>query len=414
MLRFPKKTVRDIPLDGGVVLLRADYNVPINASGQIDDDYRLRMSLPTLNYLLGRDCKIVVIAHLGRPEGRINAKYSLEIVAKKLSELLGNEVEFVDSCIGDRVIQEVKKLKEIKDKNKKILLLENLRFHKEEEENDKDFAKKLARDSGADYFVQDGFGVVHRAHASTSAITNYLPSVAGLLVEKEWLNIEGAINDPAKPLVAVLGGAKISDKIGMIERFIDKSDQIIIGGAMANIFLKYHGYEVGTSLVESGLDDEIKRIYKLAEDKVGLENVDNFIILPVDVVIGNLDEDGNIKRQVVDLNNVKKSDKILDLGDKSIIKICNILIKSRTVIWNGTLGYAEIPRYALSSMAVANTLAKHPEITSVIGGGDTADFVLKWDNKKGDSFTNVSTGGGASLELMSGLPMPGIDSLMDV
>ena len=387
--------------------MRADYNVPLDQNGEIDNDFRLTQSLPPLRYRLRHDCAIVICSHLGRPKGEVNEKYSLEPIAKRLAELLGQNVEFVPQCIGDLVHQKTKKLHK-----GQIMLLENLRFHKEEEENGEAFAKKLAKDSNSRYFVQDGFGVVHRAHASTEAITHYLPSVAGLLIKNEYEHILGAMHNPKEPLVAVLGGAKIRDKIGVIEQFIHIADTIIIGGAMANTFLKYRGYNVGSSIVEDGLDVTLRRIYDAAVAKVGVENLEKFMLLPTDVAVAN-SIDVNAERVTERVEEVQKEQYIIDLGERSIATAVEVSKSAGTVIWNGTLGYAEFSQFAHGSARLAMALAQNPQITSVIGGGDTADFVLNWDAQNGKSFTHVSTGGGASLELMAGKKLPGVEALLN-
>lgn len=404
---FFKRTVRDVPLTGKTVLVRADYNVPLTSSGDIDDDFRIQTSLPTLRYLIDRGCKVVICAHLGRPDGTVDDRFTLEPVAERLSKLLRARVQFVPECVGDAVRQTTKRLH-----SGQVALLENLRFHAGEEANDSQFAKALAEDSGADYFVQDGFGVVHRAHASTSAITQYLPSVAGLLLEKEWTNIRSAMDAPKPPFVAVLGGAKISDKIGVIEKFIALADTIIIGGAMANTFLKYRGFSIGKSIHEDGLDSIVKKIYQTAEKKVGADAVDDFIILPTDVAVAKK-IDASERRIVVAAGDVASDEMILDIGPDSIATATSIVSSAHTVIWNGTLGYSELLHFSHGSARMALTLAAHPEITSIIGGGDTADFILGWDAAHGGSFTHVSTGGGASLDLMAGATMPGVESLLD-
>jgi phosphoglycerate kinase len=404
-MKFPKKTIRDVPIGGKTVLVRADYNVPLNDAGEIDDDYRIRQSIPTLQYLLEQDCKIVVCAHLGRPDGRVVAKYSLAPVAERLSELLDQTVTFAPASIGDRVTQTVKRMPK-----GHIVLLENLRFHAGEEADDEMFAKALAENSQAEYFVQDGFGVVHRAHASTSAITKFLPSVAGLLLEREYIAITGAMHHPKKPLVAILGGAKISDKIKVIERFIDIADTILIGGAMANTFLKYKGLPIGASVHEDGLDDIMQSIYQKAAKKSG-DTVDDFIVLPTDVAVASK-IDVSERRTVVGVADVRSDELILDIGPATIEAYVSHLSGAATVIWNGTLGYAELDQFAVGSARTALALATQPHTTSIIGGGDTADFVLSWDAQSGGSFSHVSTGGGASLELMAGDPMPGIEALL--
>ncbi len=407
MLHFYKKTIKDIPLEHRRILLRADYNVPLTEDGEIDNDFRIVQSLPTLRYLLRHDCTIVICSHLGRPKGEVDERYSLEKVAKKLSELVGQEVLFVSDCVGDMVHQKTRRLQK-----GQIMLLENLRFHPGEEKNDEAFAKQLASDSNARYFVQDGFGVVHRAHASTEAVTYFLPSVAGLLIKREYEHILGVMHNPKEPLVAVLGGAKIGDKIGIIERFIHIADTIVVGGAMANTFLKYRGYDVGKSVVEDGLDSILKRIYDAAVAKVGVEKLEQFLQLPTDVAVAHQISAG-AQRETKKIEQVASDDFILDLGEASIAQTVDYVEKAATVVWNGTLGYAEFSQFAHGSARVAMTLAQNPDIISVIGGGDTADFVLEWDAQNGKSFTHVSTGGGASLELMAGKKLPGVEALLN-
>lgn len=405
---FRKRTVRDVPLDKQVVLLRADYNVPLDKETEkIADDYRLKASLPTLKYLLKeRHAALVICSHLGRPDGKVVPVLSLKQVAQRLEELLKCPVKFVPTSIGDKVKVATKKLKP-----GEILLLENLRFHTEEEENDKAFAQSLARDSSARYFVQDGFGVVHRAHASTDAITQFLPSVGGLLLETEYEHILGAMKSPKRPLTAVLGGAKIADKIEVIDAFIKIADRIVIGGAMANTFLQYRGYNVGKSLVEPNEKKTLDRIYDDAIKKVGREKVDQFILLPSDVAVAQEITPKEPRKEVL-IEGVHDQEIILDIGSQSVRKAEATIGHQGTVVWNGTLGYAEYLNFAYSSSRLALHLATNPKITSIIGGGDTADFVLDWDKRKGKSFTHVSTGGGASLELMSGKKLPGVEALL--
>lgn len=403
---FSKKTIRDVPLDGTTVLVRADYNVPL-VDGKIHNDFRIRSSVPTLQALLRRNCTVVIISHLGRPDGKRADTYSLAPVAERLSQLLSHPVQFVPDCIGDIVRTTVKKAPA-----GSVLLLENLRFYPEEEANDDQFARHLVQDSGARYFVQDGFGVVHRAHASTDAVTRHAPSVSGLLLEKEYTTLTNVMEHPARPMVAVLGGAKISDKIQVIERFVSIADTVVVGGAMANNFLKYKKYPVGNSLVESDTDETIARIYTAAEQKVGTDAVDDFLVIPEDVAVGT-EASADTRRANVDRRAVTADERILDIGSATIATIDRIVEKAKTVVWNGTLGFAELPQFAHGSARLALALATHPDITSIVGGGDTADFVLGWDAKNGASFSHVSTGGGASLELMAGKPMPGIMALMD-
>lgn len=404
-MSFFKETIRNVPLDDATVLVRVDYNVPLTDKGEISDDLRIKASLPTLRFLLKRGCKVVLMSHLGRPEGH-EKKYSLEPVAVRLSELLGQAVQFVDDTVGDSVYQAVRRAPK-----KSVTLLENLRFYNEEEADSAAFAKAIVKSTHAKFFVQDGFGVVHRAHASTHALTLFLPSVAGLLLEHEYETITKAMEAPKRPLVAVVGGAKVSDKIGVIERFIEKADKILIGGAMANTFLAYKGLAVGKSKFESDQKDVLDRIYAAARQKVG-NNVDEFIILPTDVAVAD-SIDAHQQRTLRKCTDIQVHDIALDIGDQSIERFVQEIEGAKTVVWNGTLGYAELPAFAHGSARLALALATHPDITSVIGGGDTADFVLKWDGGTGDSFTHVSTGGGASLDLMSGKKLPGVESLLD-
>ena len=403
---FFKQTIRDVPLEGKTVLLRADYNVPLEEDGSIADDFRIRSSLPTIEYLLEARCKVVIISHLGRPEGKREQKFSLAPVAERLSQLVDAPVRFVDDCIGDKARMAVKKAPAVS-----VVLLENLRFYAEEEANNQAFAKQLAKSSNARYFVEDGFGVVHRAHASTAAITMELPSVAGLLLEKEYRTITGAMRQPDRPLVAVLGGAKVSDKIELVEALEPIADKLLIGGAMANTFLAARGTAIGTSKHEADQDAEVAKIYDVARKKAGETGVDDFIELPTDVVVASSPDDEQVR--TVPIGAIAENDMALDIGPQTIDSYTSIIANAATVIWNGTLGYAEKDQFAHGSARVALELATHPDITSIIGGGDTADFVLHWDSRSGDSFTHVSTGGGASLELMAGKKLPGVESLLD-
>jgi 3-phosphoglycerate kinase len=405
-MSFFKETINTVSLSGQTVLLRADYNVPLKKDGTISDDFRIRASLPTIKKLLHDNCKVVIISHLGRPKGR-DETLSLEPIAQRLAELLGEPVRFVDYAIGDRARMAVKRAP-----GRSVIVLENLRFYPGEEANDEQFARELAKTSGARYFVQDGFGVVHRAHASTSAITLQLPSVAGLLIEQEYTTITQVMKTPKRPLVAVLGGAKVSDKIKVIEAFVKVADTIIIAGAMANTFLVYKGYALGKSKFEANEEETIKAIYEAASQKVGAGHVDDFLVLPTDLAVaGALDPSELRRNEAVD--EVAPDDLALDIGDASIERLEAIVDGAETVVWNGTLGITELPNFAHGSARLALTLATHPDITSIVGGGDTAEFVLNWDARRGDSFTHVSTGGGASLDLMAGKKLPGVESLLD-
>ena len=404
-MAFFKQTINTVPLHGETVLLRADYNVPLKSDGTIESDFRIQASLPTVKKLLADGCKVVIISHLGRPEGR-DPKLSLEPVALRLAELLGEPVRFVDETFGDKVKMAVKMAPK-----RSVIVLENLRFDPREEANDEGFARELAKSSGARYFVQDGFGVVHRPHASTAAITLLLPSVSGLLLEREYTVITKAMKNPERPLVAVLGGAKVHDKIAVIKALIDVADRIIISGAMANTFLKYKGFNLGKSKLDDDANEVLDDIYQAASEKVGDDKVDDFLVLPVDLAVAKAVE--NAPRKVVTVGDIAADEMALDVGDKTIEETVADVEKAKTVIWNGTLGMAEFPNFAHGSARLSLALATHPEIESIIGGGDTADFVLNWDSKNGGSFTHVSTGGGASLELMAGDKLPGIESLLD-
>ncbi len=404
-ITFPYKTVRDVDVQGKQILMRVDYNVPLGKDGSIADDFRITASLPTIRYLLKRGARLVLMSHLGRPDGQVKPEFSLESVAANLSHQLDRPVKFVSDCVGD--------VASVATKNMAagdVVLLENLRFHAEEETNDRTFAADLAKSSHASLFVQDGFGVVHRAHASTAAITEFLPSVSGLLLEREYLEIEKAIKDPNRPLTAVLGGAKISDKIPLVKKFVEIADTIVVGGAMASNFLKYLGYNVADSLVEPDVDNVVKDILDAAHSKFGAEFHQRFI-LPIDVAVAE-HGDENEPRLEMPVDAVHGDMKILDIGAKTIDRISLAAVESGTVIWNGTLGVAERANFAHGSARLALALATHPHIVSIIGGGDTADFVRSWDALKGGSFTHVSTGGGASLELMSGDTLPGIAALL--
>ena len=406
-MNFSKQTVRDIDVDRQVVLVRVDYNVPLKKDGSIDDDLRIRASLPTIKYLIERQCKLVLMSHLGRPEGRDQSQ-SLAPVAARLSELLGQSVKFIDDCVGDKVYQTVKHAP-----CGSVILLENLRYYPQEEADDMEFAKNIAKSTGANLFVQDGFGAAHRAHASTHAITQFLPSFAGLLLEKEVTMINRSMELPARPFVAIIGGAKISDKIDLIKRFIDKADKILIGGAMANTFLKFKRYDMGKSLVELGQDEILREIYDLAAAKVGPENVDDFLVLPKDLAVSTSIDDPNQIRREVSVDKIADDEMALDIGTQAIDQFCDIISTAKTIVWNGPMGIAEKEVFSIGSARIALAIAANNEDVSIVGGGDTADFVLKWSGGDESSFTHISTGGGASMELMSGKKLPGVESLLD-
>jgi phosphoglycerate kinase len=407
MIKFHKQTIKDVDVKGKTVLVRADYNVPLDDSGQIADDFRICSSLATLQYLQKQKCKIVIISHLGRPHGK-EMKFSLAPVATRLSELLGEPVVFMNDCIGSEIRQKISD-----QSDSALILLENLRFYDEEKANDSQFASQLAEASTASYFIQDGFGVVHRAHASTEAITHFLPSVAGLLLEKEYSVITGAMQHPEHPLIAVLGGAKVSDKLPLLEALIPIADCVLVGGTMANTFLANQGISVGGSKYEADQSVQISRIIHAIAKKVGAGNESEFLRLPSDVVVAKeVSETADI--QTVNINNIGNQDLALDIGDETVKDFTNKIASARTVIWNGTMGLAEMDHFANGSRGVAKAITSNREIVSVVGGGDTADFVLGWSSQNSKTFSHVSTGGGASLELMSGQMLPGIEALLDV
>jgi 3-phosphoglycerate kinase len=426
---FTKKTIHDIDLQDKRVLLRADYNVPLDARGKITDDYRIQQSLVTVRALLEKGVKLIICSHLGRPDGKPDSKLSLAPVAKRLSDLLDQDVKFVKDCVGPEAEKAVSELQ-----SGQVLLLENLRFHPEEEKNDDGFAAQLAK--LADVFVQDGFGVVHRAHASTEAVTKHLPSVAGLLLEKEVDTITNAMENPARPLVAVIGGAKISDKIDILHRFIDIADVVIVGGAMANTFLDAKGIKVGKSLVETDDLGLARDIMQKAADKS--KNQHFVFYLPQDGVVATA-LDKSVTTRIVDWDahviadvenypknppertrTIDENEMILDIGPFSGAFVAGTLQLANTVVWNGTMGVTETPAlhgpvgpFAHGTELIVEAMLGdwgHKPF-SLVGGGDTVGYVE--GRKLVDSFNHVSTGGGASLELMAGRKLPGVEALMD-
>ena len=386
------KTVRDLNIKKKKVLLGVDYNVPVS-SGIVGDPLRIEASFETIRYLLDHNCSIVLISHLGRPKGKVDPALSLAPVAKKVTEMLGHQVTFVPDCIGPQAQAAAAELQP-----GEIILLENTRFHKEEEANDPQFAQELA--SLGEVFIDDAFANVHRAHASVVGIPAYLPSAAGFLVEKEVTAIVGAYEHPVKPLVAVIGGAKVSTKIEVLDNLIKHANRLVIGGAMANTFLAALGHPIGKSLVEPEFYDEVKRIMKDAE-KEGVE-----VILPEDVIVAKSREHG--PGHVVDIDEVDTTDLIVDLGPKTVSHVLNPFEFHGSVIWNGPLGVTEVPDFAHGSRLLADNIIESGA-KSIIGGGETAAFV----DTEGlhDKFTWVSTGGGASLELMAGGELPGLKVL---
>lgn len=388
-----KKTIRDIDVAGKRVLVRVDFNVPLDKAGQITDDTRIRAALPTIEYLRDKDAKVIVCSHLGRPKGKVAEEFRLTPVAKRLSELLGTTVQKTDDCIGPEVEKAVAAMKP-----GDVLLLENLRFHPEEEANDPGFAKQLA--ALADIYVNDAFGAAHRAHASTEGVARFLPAVAGFLMERELTFLGKALADPTRPFVAVLGGAKVSDKIGVIENLLPKVDWLIVGGGMANTFLKALGYEVGASLVE---EDKVE----LAKDL--LQRAGKKLMLPVDVVIADAFA-ADAQHQTVPVDKVLPGWRILDIGPRSVEAFDAVLRKAKTVVWNGPMGVFEFPAFAAGTVAIAKCLAE-TDATTIIGGGDSAAAVEQAG--VADKMTHISTGGGASLEFLEGRVLPGVAALQD-
>jgi len=392
-----KMTVRDIDVEGKRVLVRVDFNVPLDEkTGEITDDSRIQATLPTISYLISWQARVILISHLGRPDGKVVDELRLTVVAQRLSQILGQQVGVATNCIGPEVEKSVESLK-----SGDVLLLENLRFHSDEETGSASFAQALAR--LGDIFVNDAFGTSHRSHASIAGIANYLPAVAGLLLEKEIKTLGGILENPARPFAALIGGAKVSDKIGMLENIRDKVDCLLIGGGMAATLLKAKSYEVGLSLVEEDkLDFTVKLTEAAAQHGVCL-------LLPVDVVVADtLGAAAEFK--VVSIENIPPDLRIVDIGPLTIDRFSRELERCKTVFWNGPVGMYEIPQFADGTQAMARLLA-NLEATTVIGGGSTAEAVTEM--KLADKMTFVSTGGGASLRFLSGKVLPGVEALMD-
>jgi phosphoglycerate kinase len=389
------KTIRDFDLGGKRVLIRVDFNVPLDKNLRVTDDNRIRASLPTIQYSLDHGAKVILMSHLGRPEGKPVASMSLSPASKRLSELIKKEVLQCSDCVGPLVKEELSMLKG----DKSTAVLENLRFHPEEEKNNADFAKKLSENG--DIYINDAFGSSHRAHASIEAITKFLPSGAGFLLEKEIQYLGDAMQNPKKPFVAILGGSKVSDKIGVVENLIAKVDSILIGGAMAYTFLKAQGIEVGDSKYEKDKVDLAKSILEKAKRaKVG-------IILPVDhLTVQKVDAAAQAKVEGLGISNGRVG---VDIGPKTVELFCKSLDTARTVVWNGPMGIFEMAPFAKGSRAIAAKLSRLKDAVTVIGGGDTAACVISFGLDS--QMTHISTGGGASLEYLEGKALPGITAL---
>jgi phosphoglycerate kinase len=389
---FNKKTIRDIDVKGKRVLVRVDYNVPIK-DGKVGDDTRIRAAMPTLDYLLKGGAAVILCSHLGRPKEGPDPKYSLRPVADYLGNLLGKPVAFAEDCIGAKAETAAKALKP-----GDVLLLENTRFHPEEEKNNPEMAKQLA--GLADIYVNDAFGSAHRAHASTEGVAKFLPAVAGFLMEKEIQYLGAAVADPKKPFVAILGGAKISDKIGVIKNLLAKADTVLIGGGMANTFFKAQGYPVADSLVEDGAIETAKEVLKQAGTKLRL---------PVDVVIGDK-FDASAAHKVMETGPVPDGWRILDIGPETVEHYAKVIKGAKTVVWNGPMGVFEFPEFAKGTFGVAKAVADSGA-TSIIGGGESVAAVRQ--SGLAGKITHISTGGGASLEMLEGLTLPGVAVLQD-
>ncbi len=395
-MAYNKKTIEDIAVSGKKVLVRCDFNVPLDADKNITDETRINAALPTIKYLLDKGAAVILCSHLGRPKGEANMKYSLAPVAKRLSEKLGFEVKLAKDCIGPET-----KALAAAVKPGEAILLENLRFYPEEEKNDPTFAKELA--SMADIYVSDAFGTVHRAHASTAGVAAYLPAVAGFLIGKELTFLGNSIEDPARPFVAILGGAKVKDKIGVITALLEKVDTLIIGGGMAYTFAKAQGGTIGDSLVDEERVELAKELMKKAADK-GVN-----MLLPVDTLCGK-EFSNDTETMVCKTTEIPDGWQGLDIGPETIKIFADAVKTAKTVVWNGPMGVFEMPKFASGTLAVANAMADADAIT-IIGGGDSAAAVTQMG--LAPKMSHISTGGGASLEFLEGKVLPGVAALND-
>jgi phosphoglycerate kinase len=391
----PKATVRDVDLTGKVCFCRVDYNVPMKGS-EIADDTRIRASLPTVKYLIDKNAKIVLASHFGRPKGKVIDSFRLDPVAARLSELLGVEVKKLDDCIGEEVERAVSAMKP-----KDVVLLENVRFHPEEEKNDREFTRKLA--SLADIFVNDAFGAAHRAHASTAGIAEFIPAYAGLLMEKEVEALGKLLSSPGRPFAAIIGGAKVSDKLGVLENLLDEVDILLIGGGMANTFLLAKGHDMGKSLTEPDKAGEALRIMKKAED------AGKKLILPVDLVVAEKPEVGAAVK-VVSPDSVPENMMALDIGPETRREFSDEVSRAKTVFWNGPMGVFEVELFRGGTLEIAGAIA-HVDGFTVVGGGDSLAAVEV--SGYADRISHLSTGGGASLEFLEGKDLPGVKCLAE-
>ena len=395
-MNLNKMTIEDVQVKGKKVLVRCDFNVPLDADKNITDETRINAALPTIKYLLDNGAAVILCSHLGRPKGTFNMKFSLEPVAKRLSEKLGFEVKLAKDVIGP----DAKKLAAEVEPGKAVLL-ENVRFHAEEEKNDPEFAKELA--SMAELYVSDAFGTVHRAHASTAGVADYLPAVAGYLIGKELNFLGNAVENPSRPFVAILGGAKVKDKIGVITNLLEKVDTLIIGGGMAYTFEKALGGEIGQSLLDEERIELAKDMMKAAKDK-GVK-----FLLPVDNVVAN-DFDNPTDIKVVEAGKIPADYQGMDIGPKTIELFSEAVKSAKTVVWNGPMGVFEKPDFAKGTLAIATAMAES-DATTIIGGGDSAAAVTQMG--LAPKMSHISTGGGASLEFLEGKVLPGVACLKD-
>lgn len=391
-----KKTIKDIDLKGKKVLVRCDFNVPMDKELNITDNTRIVAALPTIKYLLENNCAIILCSHLGRPKGEFKKEFSLNSVGRELEKLLNKEIIMSSDVIGEDAKEKAKNLQ-----FGQVLLLENVRFHKEETDNDMTFAKKLA--DMAEIYVNDAFGAAHRAHASTAGVAEFLPAVSGFLIEKELEFLGNALNNPKKPFVAILGGAKVSDKIGVIDSLLEKVDILLIGGGMAFTFLKAQGYEVGNSICEIDKLELANQLIEKAREK-GVK-----FILPIDTKVGK-EFDINTESKTVKSTEIPADWEGFDIGEETIELFEEEIKKAKTIIWNGPVGVFEFPQFAIGTNSIAKILSDVDAVT-IIGGGDSASAVKKAGLE--EKMTHISTGGGASLEFLEGKKLPGIECLLD-